>query len=191
MPKRPPKQINTADIQQREGEDVADCILRLAKMSQRMSQGSGHGKSRGINRKNLVRKLGKLRKGSEPPVNVQDPAFVEHMRKIQERREADFQKGPMRFMGSLFATAEHMRRDPQYKEELQNTPVDRRLAHMVKPWKGRQGREAAKGAATTTKRKDQKRERAIELHRQGHTEIQIAKMIGRTERTVRRYLTGR
>jgi hypothetical protein len=187
MTRRSPDKIDTAkierqlaEIQQREGEDVADCILRLAKMNQ--AKGRRPGKPRGINRKNLVRKLGKMRKGSDPPIDTAAPAFVEHMRKIQERREADFQKGPMRFMASLFATAEAARRDPKYKQDLEKHGFDKR---MVKPWKGSAGRTArSKGKLT-------KREQAIELRGKGHTEVEIGKIIDRDPRTVRRYLTGR
>jgi hypothetical protein len=196
--RRDPETLS-AEIVQRDGEGVAAYAVRMLEMDRREKQRRGMPV---ISEKSFVRKCGKLRRGIErtqgslhkgnaPPINIEDPAFAEHMRKISERRETDFQKGPMRFMSSLFATADHIRRDPEYKATLQSTPMDRLHTHMVKPWKGRQGRVAVKGAATTTKRKNLKQERAIELRRQGHTEIEIAKTIKCTERTVRRYLTGR
>jgi hypothetical protein len=66
--------------------------------------------------KNLEASLATFRKGSDPPVNTEDPAFVEHMARITQKRQDDFEKGPMQFMDSLFATAERIRRDPKYKE---------------------------------------------------------------------------
>jgi hypothetical protein len=181
------------------GEDTADYILRLSDMNRRPK--GRPAKRRGMNRKNLVRKLGKLRKGSDPPINVEDPAFVEHMRRIQERRDEDFKKGGMRFMESLFATAERIRSDPRYLERFPRIPdanapdevkqafivkwgelgkfFRHRRARMVKPWKGHKGREAVKKAGTTTKRKLSKKEFAITLRDEqpDFTHSQIAEKI--------------
>ena len=73
--------------------------------------------------------------------------------------------------------------------ELEDVPVERRYAHMPKPWKGRKGRMAARGV--TTKTKLGKKQQAIELRQQGRTEAQIGEIIDRDIRTVRRYLNGR
>lgn len=129
----------------------------------------------GAERKKLVRKLRQIQKNGTEPVNIQAATMKA-------------QQDSLRFIEALFANADRARNDPTF---LQNIPPERRYERMVKPWKGRKGRAAAKGAATTSKRKDELIQRAIELHRQGHTEVEIAKMIGREERTVRRYLTGR
>ncbi len=130
-------------------------------------------------RKRLEHSFGAMRKGSDPPVDTADPAFVEHMRKIQERRERDFQMGPMRTMASDLATRARAARDPKDLERPGGG------SRAVKPWRGHAGRTArSKGKVT-------KRQQAIELRGKGHTEVEIGKMIDRDPRTVRRYLNGR
>jgi hypothetical protein len=200
---RDPESIEhlSAEIVQKDGEGAAAYAVRMLEMDRREKQRhgvpviskKGFVRKCGKLRKDLERMQGGLRKGSALPINVEDPAFVEHMRQIGQRRQEEFEKGPMRWMASQFATAERARRDPEYKKDLKEHAIRGEVppSRMVKPWKGRQGREVAKDAATTTKRKGQKQERAIELRRQGHTEIEIAKKLKCTERTVRRYLTGR
>ena len=92
-------------------------------------------------------------------------------------------KESLQFIETLFANAG---RDDL---KLEDVPPERRYAHLPKPWKGRNGRVAARGV--TTKTKLSKKEQAIELRRKGHTEVQIGEMIERNPRQVRRYLNGR
>ena len=175
-------QRKLAEIQQREGEDAADYILRMAAMNRPNGR---HVAPRGMNRKNLVRRLGKLRKG--PPINAKDPAFVEHMRKIKEKREKDFEKGPMRFMQSVFANAG---RDPAELVKVLRKRKGRSGGQLPDPWKGAKGREAAKNSGTNTKRRSALQSQAIELQRQGHSPAEIAKILKRSDRMVRHYLKG-
>ena len=92
-------------------------------------------------------------------------------------------KESLKFIETLFANAG--RKDLK----LEEVPPERRYAHMPKPWKGRNGRVAARGV--TTKTKLSKKQQAIELRGKGHTVAKIAEMIDRDPRQVRRYLNAR
>jgi hypothetical protein len=191
----------SAEIVPKECEGLAAYAVRMMDMDRRERQRLGlpvfpvseksYKRKRRERLKALELSASEMRKGSDPPLDKTDPAFVEHMRKITEKREKDFEKGPMRLMASDVATRERAARDPEYKEALKHTPESRRAAYMVKPWKGRAGRDAVKETGTTTARKLSKREHAIELDQKGHTEVEIGKIIDRDPRTVRRYLNGR
>lgn len=199
MPSSPnPEQLarqlaELAEIEPRQGEAFADYAVRVMEINRREARRRGLDV---ITQKSFVRKCGKLRKDLERDVgaapskrSVDDPAFAEHMRKITQRRQEESEKGPVRFMAALFATAERARRDPEYKKNLIKHGFQSR---MVKPWRqGAEGRKAVKKTGTTTKRKLTKKDRAIELRRRGYTKPKIAKMIKRKVRTVRRYLNGR
>jgi hypothetical protein len=145
-----------AELQQRDGEDTIDCLLRIAQLNRPKGQ---RGKVRGLNRKNLVRRFRKMRKGSDPPIDVEHPAFVEFMR----RKKEEFEERHTRQRASLIATVDAMRLDPEYFNNFPWTarpgesPVQlyrRQEAYMVNPRRqGKEGRAVIKDAATTTKRK--------------------------------------
>jgi hypothetical protein len=99
-------------------------------------------------------------------------------------------KKSLQFIETLFTNAggDDLKKK-KLEKKLEDVPPERRYAHMPKPWKGRNGRVAARGV--TTKTKLSKKEQAIELRRQGHTEVQIGEIIERNPRQVRRYLNGR
>jgi hypothetical protein len=183
-----------AEIMQRPGEDIADYFLRMAELNRPKGQ---HGAPRGMNRKNLLRRLSKLRKGSDPPLDPQDPAFVEFM--CGQKAESD--KVRARRQASLIATYKRLESDPVYRERFPWAPhpgeslkdfLRRQDAHMVKPWKGSGGRRTTKESKLAMKNF------AIAL-RNGQPDLkkaQIAKKLAKnfkleklcSVRTVQRYL---
>src|SRR5208282_6300599 len=88
------------EIRPKEGESMPAYAVRLLEMDRLEKQKralpvigekSFLRKCRKL-RKELEFGLGALRRGSDPPINVEDPAFVEHMRRIEQTREKDFEK---------------------------------------------------------------------------------------------------
>jgi DNA-binding CsgD family transcriptional regulator len=63
-----------------------------------------------------------------------------------------------------------------------------RAIGLLPPSMSQRGRA---GRAAMTTRKEAKQARAIKLLSKGRTEVQVAKALGCTERTIRRYKTGR
>jgi hypothetical protein len=191
-----------AEIMQRPGEDIADYFLRMAELNRPKGQ---HGAPRGMNRKNLLRRLSKLRKGSDPPLDPQDPAFVEFMR----GQKAESDKVRARRQASLIATYKRLESDPVYRERFPWAPhpgeslkdfLRRQDAHMVKPWKGSGGRRVIKKNGATATRKLSKKDFAIALRDEQPdlTNPQIAQRLTKefklkkpcAVRTVRGYLNA-
>jgi hypothetical protein len=164
---------NVAEAWPKEGEGLVAYALRMMEINRREAQNRKSGRQvispksfvrkRRQLREQLERSLSNLRKGSDPPIDTADPVFVEHMRKITEARERDFEKGPMRFIASLFATYSRACRDPEYKGDLEKHGFESR---QVRPWRhGSKGREAIKDAGTTTKRKNARLAQVIKMLR--------------------------
>ena len=149
-PERLERQL--AEIQQRPRESAADYVLRMRELN----SPKGKRPVRGGSRKNLVRRFGKLRKGSDPPLNPLDPAFVEFMR---AKREA-FERKQAQLMASWIATYKRFESDPDYREHFPWTPrpgealkafYRRQDAYMVKPWKAAAGRSGSQEKRTGAK----------------------------------------
>jgi hypothetical protein len=130
----------------------------------------------GINRKNILRVL---RKGRERWENIKDDPACEAMPRNSrvQRATEEAEKRALCALDGLPVFIKH--------------PLSQHYTRIVKPSKGQEGRDAAKGA--TTKRKLTKQEQAVELHRQNPelTHAEIGERIARESRTVRRYLNGR
>jgi DNA-binding NarL/FixJ family response regulator len=128
------------------------------------------GEPKGVERKELVRKLRRLQQQGTAPVNG--------------RRATESAQGKsLRFVEALFANAG---RDLSH---LAKVDVGQRYQRMRKPWKGRAGRAAAKQARG--KHQLTKQEQAVKLRRQGLSQAEIGRRIDRDVRMVRRYLTDR
>lgn len=150
-PERLERQL--AETQQRPGEDIADYFLRMAELNRPKGR---RGPVRGMNRKNLLRRLGKLRKGSDPPLDPQDPAFVEFMR----RQKEEYEKTQARRLASWIATHKRFERDPKYLEDFPRAPrpgetleafYRRQDRHMAKPWKAAAARLSSQEKRTSGK----------------------------------------
>jgi hypothetical protein len=137
-----------------------------------------------VSRRQLVRKLQGLRKGSAaPPVKVE---LLPPDSPARKATEAAYQK-TMQFL----ATVQHNAgRD---LSSLAKVPPQRRYAHLPKPWKGRAGRVAIATNWNAKQHGEREARRAwvLDLSRQGHTPAEIRSLTGIGERTVRAYLNGR
>jgi hypothetical protein len=154
-----------AEIDQKPGEDLADWFLRMAELNRTKGK---RGNGRGFNRKNLLRRLGKLRKGSDPPLDPQHPAFVEFMR----RKREEFEKEQAQRWASLVATHKRFESDPDYRDHFPWTPkpgetmqnfLRRQDRYMVKPWRGSAGRRSATENGAIARRKSARLAQVIEM----------------------------
>jgi hypothetical protein len=181
-----------AEIEQKPGESPADYVLRMAELNRPKGR---RGSVRGMSRKNLVRRFGKMRKGSDPPLDPLHPAFVKFMR----RKREEFEKDQALQWASWIATHRRFESDPDYREHFPWTPkpgetmqnfLRRQDRYMVKPWRGSAGRRSATENGTIARRKSARLAQLIEmLHADPNLKAaDIVAKFGCSAKTADRYL---
>jgi DNA-binding transcriptional MerR regulator len=147
---------------------------------------------RGMNLKNIHRKLRQLPEGPAPERPQAQGAKLtvqwdQHWKDLDRSRRANEKRINAKCKAAGLPPIQLF----DFNAVLVQDPKTGKLRKLSLTTRGKTGRQAIQKAGTSSKRSHSRSEEAYRRHAAGFNETEIARSLGVTERQIRRYLTGK